>query len=154
MPTHLNCSNAHRDPIDMIAGGAVGRRGSISSGLPEYLVQQTTPAASGRSAPTGSTVPDPGTHDWSAGDRFVDGYPRSSACRARDLLHRRRAPRHVIILGDEPHLDVERFRPTLREAGTETRRQRIVSWRRVWRAAVQTGRTARACSACPAQGTG
>ena len=104
--------------------------GSVSSGLPEYLVEQT------KARPIGTIYPDgfylfqlPGTHDLLRPVvRFERGYPRSLDTPSNDLYFTGDAQHGLVILrGDEPHLDVERYCASILHVARNLGVRRIVS---------------------------
>jgi proteasome assembly chaperone (PAC2) family protein len=103
--------------------------GSVSSGLPEYLVQQT------RARPIGKINSDgfylfqiPGTHDLVRPVvEFDDGYPKSLEVSRNEFFYTGDDERGVVIfLGDEPHLDIERYTAALLKAAKTLNVRRIV----------------------------
>lgn len=117
--------------IDMIAGWRQwADAGSISSGLPEYLVQQTSARRIGSIHPDGFYLFQiPGTHDLVRPViRFDDGYPEELSVPSNAFYYTG-DERHgtVIFLGDEPHLDIERYVATLLEAAQKLGVRRIVT---------------------------
>lgn len=90
--------------------------GSVSSGLPQYLVQQTKAESIGRIRPEGFYLFQvPGTHDLMRPVvRYVDGFPEKLDLQHNDFYYTGDKERGVVIfLGDEPHMDVERYVNTL-----------------------------------------
>ena len=101
------------DEIYMLAGWRQwADAGSISSGLPQYLIQRTRARHIGLIHSDGFYLFQfPGTHDLVRPVvKFDQGYPVSLQTQRNELFYtgdRRRGL--VIFLGDEPHLDVERY---------------------------------------------
>ena len=104
--------------------------GSVSSGLPEYLVKHT------HARPIGTISPDgfylfqlPGTHDLLRPVvRFEQGFPGSLETPNNDLYYTGNSQRGIVILrGDEPHLDVERYTASILHVARKLNVQRIVS---------------------------
>lgn len=103
----------HAETIYLIAGWRQwADAGAVSSGLPQYLVQQTG------AHPIGSIRPDgfylyqiPGTHDLVRPlVRFEEGYPESLETPHTDIFYSGNERQGVVLLiGDEPHLDIERY---------------------------------------------
>lgn len=101
------------DELYMIAGWRQwADAGSISSGLPRYLIQQFD------AAPLGLLHPDPfylfqipGTHDLVRPVvRFEEGYPATLETPRNELFYKGDAERGLFFfLGDEPQLNVERY---------------------------------------------
>lgn len=86
--------------------------GSVSSGLPPYLIQRTKARQIGEIRPHGFYLFQfPGTHDLVRPVvKFDEGFPESLQTRRNEFYytgdHRRGL---VIFIGDEPHMDVERY---------------------------------------------
>jgi proteasome assembly chaperone (PAC2) family protein len=103
--------------------------GSVSSGLPEYLVQQTQARPIGKINPDGFYLFQiPGTHDLVRPIvEFDDGYPKSLEVSRNEFFYTGDEERGVVIfLGDEPHLDIERYTAALLKAAKTLNVQRIV----------------------------
>ncbi len=86
--------------------------GSVSSGLPRYLIQQTGAHQIGAIRPDGFYLFQfPGTHDLVRPVvKFKDGYPESLQTPNNEIFYNGdKQQGTVIFLGDEPHLDVERY---------------------------------------------
>jgi len=86
--------------------------GSVSSGLPQYYIQQL------QARPIGSISSDglylfqiPGTHDLVRPVvRFHDGYPEMLESRRNEFFYSGDEQRGLVIfIGDEPHLDIDRY---------------------------------------------
>lgn len=103
--------------------------GSVSSGLPHYLVQQTRATSIGRLRPDGYYLFQvPGTHDLMRPVvRYNEGFPEALETRHNDFYYTG-DERHglVIFEGDEPHLDVERYVVSLLDAARMLGVKRIV----------------------------
>ena len=101
------------DEVYMLAGWRQwADAGSISSGLPQYLVQQTGARQIGAIRPDGFYLFQfPGTHDLVRPVvKFDDGYPESLQVQRNEIYYVEDGRRgFVIFLGDEPHLDAERY---------------------------------------------
>jgi proteasome assembly chaperone (PAC2) family protein len=104
--------------------------GSVSSGLPHYLIQQTD------ARPIGAIHDDgfylfqiPGTHELVRPVvKFEEGYPESLETRQNELFFAGDDERGVVFfLGDEPHLEVERYVSALLDAAETLGVRRIVS---------------------------
>ncbi len=104
--------------------------GSISSGLPQYLINQTKARKIGKIKPDGFYLFQiPGTHDLVRPVvKFDQGYPESLEVRRNEIYYTGDSERGtVIFLGDEPHLDMERYVNLFLDAVTELGIQRIIS---------------------------
>lgn len=105
--------------------------GSVSSGLPLYLIQETKARKIGSMRPDGFYLFQiPGTHDLVRPKvKFDDGYPRSLESPRNDFFYTGDDQRGVVIfLGDEPHLDIERYVATLLDAAQSLGVKRIVGF--------------------------
>lgn len=86
--------------------------GSMSSGLPQYLIKQTGARQIGQIKNDGFYLFQfPGTHDLVRPVvKFQKGYPESLQTKRNELYFEGNSDQGVLILvGDEPHLDVERY---------------------------------------------
>src|SRR5512146_1810713 len=86
--------------------------GSVSPGLPHYLVQQTRAEPIGKIHPEGFYLFQvPGTHDLMRPVvRYEDGFPESLEVQHNDFYYTGDGQHGVVIfLGDEPHMDVDRY---------------------------------------------
>jgi proteasome assembly chaperone (PAC2) family protein len=104
--------------------------GSISSGLPQYLIQQTSARPIGTIRPDGFYLFQiPGTHDLVRPVvHFDDGFPKSLAAQRNEFFYSGDDQRGIVyFLGDEPHLDIERYTATLLDAAQELKVKRIVT---------------------------
>jgi proteasome assembly chaperone (PAC2) family protein len=105
--------------------------GSISSGLPHYLIQKTGARQIGEIRPDGFYLFQiPGTHDLVRPVvRFEEGYPESLKIRQNELHFARLGDKGLVIfLGDEPHMDVERYVDALLSAARQLNVRRIISF--------------------------
>jgi proteasome assembly chaperone (PAC2) family protein len=106
--------------------------GSISSGLPLYLVQQMKAHQIGVIPPDGYYIFQiPGTHDLVRPVvKFDQGHPEYLQSRRNEFFYAppNKGPGVVVFLGDEPHLDVDRYVDTLLEAARTLEVRRIVSF--------------------------
>ena len=106
--------------------------GSISSGLPLYLVQQLKAHQIGIIPPDGYYIFQiPGTHDLVRPVvKFDQGHPEYLQSRRNEFYFAlpHAGPGLVIFLGDEPHLDIDRYVDTLLEAAHSLGVRRIVSF--------------------------
>jgi proteasome assembly chaperone (PAC2) family protein len=90
--------------------------GSVSSGLPQYLIQQTQARQIGTIRPDGFYLFQiPGTHDLVRPVvKFVQGFPESLQTPRNELYYTEIGRKGLLIfLGDEPHHDVERYTTAL-----------------------------------------
>ncbi len=104
--------------------------GSVSSGLPKYLIQNTNARRIGKLKPDGFYFFQiPGTHDLVRPViKFNHGYPRALETPHNEFYFTGNDDHGVVIfLGDEPHMDVERYTLALLEAADALGVRRIVS---------------------------
>lgn len=105
--------------------------GAVSSGLPEYLVRQTKARQIGKLNNDGFYLFQiPGTHDLvRPAVRFVDGYPEELETQETAIYFAGSSsgPGVVFFVGDEPHMDIERYISALLEIAKELKVKRIVS---------------------------
>ena len=86
--------------------------GAISSGLPQYLIDQTGARKIGQIRPDGFYLFQiPGTHHFLRPEiKLEEGYRQDLSVRKNELFYTGDAERGLVIfLGDEPHLNVERY---------------------------------------------
>ncbi len=86
--------------------------GSVSSALPKYIVQQTHAEPIGRISPNGFYLFQvPGTHDLMRPVvRYDEGFPEALDSQRNDFYYSGNEERGLVIfMGDEPHMDVERY---------------------------------------------
>jgi len=118
------------DEIYMIAGWRQwADAGSLSSGLPLYLIQQMKARKIGSIRSDGFYLFQiPGTHDLVRPViKFNHGYPESLQAQTNELFYAGDERRGVIIfLGDEPHLDVDRYVAALLESARILGVKRII----------------------------
>lgn len=116
--------------IDMIVGWRQwADGGSVSSGLPRYLVQQMGAHKIGQIRGDGFYLFQiPGTHDLVRPTvRFDDGYPEVLETPRNEIYYAGDAKRGtVIFIGDEPHLDIERYIEAVLDVAKSLRARRIV----------------------------
>lgn len=116
--------------IYMIAGWRQwADAGSISSGLPRYLIQQTDARQIGELDPAGFYLFQiPGTHHLVRPVvEFDEGYPESLEMRRNEIYYTGDDETGVVFfLGDEPHLNVERYVDALLDAAETLGVERIV----------------------------
>jgi proteasome assembly chaperone (PAC2) family protein len=104
--------------------------GAISSGLPEYLIQQTSAQRIGEIMPDGFYLFQlPGTHHLLRPVvRLESGYRQSLETRRNEFYYAVNTDLGVVILrGDEPHLDVDRYATAFFDAARALGVQRITS---------------------------
>jgi proteasome assembly chaperone (PAC2) family protein len=105
--------------------------GAVSSGLPQYLVHVSGAQPIGRIKPDGFYLFQvPGTHDLMRPIvKFSEGYPVALETQHNDFYYTGDSQHGVVIfMGDEPHLDVERYVNTLLDAARALNVKRIVSF--------------------------
>ena len=105
--------------------------GSMSSGLPQYLIKQTGARQIGEIKNDGFYLFQfPGTHDLVRPVvKFQKGYPESLQTKRNEIFYQGDENRGVIILvGDEPHLDVERYVNAILDAAEMFEVKRIVTF--------------------------
>jgi proteasome assembly chaperone (PAC2) family protein len=105
--------------------------GSTSSGLPQYLIEQTGAQKIGSIRPDGFYIFQiPGTHDLVRPIvKFKDGYPESLQTRDNELYYAEHNGRGILIfLGDEPQLDIERYVAAFLHVAKSLGVKRIVSF--------------------------
>jgi proteasome assembly chaperone (PAC2) family protein len=103
--------------------------GSVSSGLPQYLVQQTGAEPIGKIRPDGFYLFQvPGTHDLMRPVvRYQEGFPESLETQHNDFYYTGDSQHGVVIfLGDEPHMDVDRYVGSLLDTARMLGVKRIV----------------------------
>ncbi|GAB4581076.1 MAG: hypothetical protein Fur0022_38230 [Anaerolineales bacterium] len=105
--------------------------GSVSSGLPEYLIQRTKAKKIGTITPDGFYLFQfPGTHDLVRPVvKFNQGYPESLDVPRNEIFYSGTQRRGLIFfIGDEPHLDVERYAQTFLQLAQTLKVKRIVGF--------------------------
>lgn len=105
--------------------------GSISSGLPHYLIQHTGARQIGSIRSDGFYLFQfPGTHDLVRPViKFDEGYPESLQSKSNDIYYAEDGSKGLVIfLGDEPHMDVERYTTAFLHVAMELRVKRIVGF--------------------------
>lgn len=104
--------------------------GSVSSALPVWLVEQLGARKIGDLRPDGFYLFQiPGTHDLVRPSvRIQDGYPEALGARRNEFFYSGNERRGLVIfLGDEPHLDVERYTAALLDAARALGVRRVIS---------------------------
>jgi len=116
--------------IYMIAGWRQwADAGSVSSGLPQYLIHQTKAQKIGSVRPDGFYLFQiPGTHDLVRPVvKFDEGYPQVLEAPRNELFYSGDSQRGVVFfIGDEPHLDIERYTAAFLQAAQSLGVKRIV----------------------------
>jgi proteasome assembly chaperone (PAC2) family protein len=104
--------------------------GSTSSGLPQYLIEQTSARKIGSIHPDGFYLFQiPGTHDLVRPIvKFDQGYPESLEIQRNELFYTEIEQKGLIIfLGDEPQLDIERYTQSLLQIAGTFKVKRLIS---------------------------
>lgn len=118
------------DEVYMIAGWRQwADAGSVSSGLPAYLVERIGARKIGEFRNDGFYLFQvPGTHDWVRPVvKFQDGFPISLDAPKNELYFAEDQGRGLVFLiGDEPHMDIDRYVETLLEAAKSLNVRRII----------------------------
>ena len=118
--------------IFMIAGWRQwADAGSISSGLPQYLVEQTDAHQIGKIRPEGFYLFQiPGTHDLVRPViQFEKGFPKSLETRENEIFYSGDEHRgFVFFIGDEPHMDAERYVGAILSLAEQLKVKRIISF--------------------------
>lgn len=119
------------DEVYMICGWRQwADAGSLSSLLPKYLVQELDAKKIGEMATDGYYLFQiPGTHDMVRPVvTFEDGFPQALEGKENTFYYAEVDGRGLVIfLGDEPHLDMDRYARTLLDAAAELGVRRLVS---------------------------
>lgn len=103
--------------------------GSTSSGLPQYLIEQTDARKIGSIRPDGFYLFQiPGTHDLVRPVvKFDQGYPESLETHHNDLYYAEHDQIGLLIfLGDEPQMDIERYTQALLHIASTLGVKRII----------------------------
>ncbi|HLF89534.1 MAG TPA: PAC2 family protein [Anaerolineales bacterium] len=103
--------------------------GSASSGLPEYLIKSTNAKKIGAIGPDGFYLFQfPGTHDLVRPVvKFKQGYPESLDTPKNEIFYAEIEQHGIVIfIGDEPHMDVERYTQSLLQLAQTLKVKRIV----------------------------
>jgi proteasome assembly chaperone (PAC2) family protein len=104
--------------------------GSTSSGLPQYLVERTDARKIGSIHPDGFYLFQiPGTHDLVRPIvKFDKGYPESLEIQKNELFYTEINGKGLLIfLGDEPHMDIERYTQAFLHIAETFKVKRIIS---------------------------
>jgi predicted ATP-grasp superfamily ATP-dependent carboligase len=103
--------------------------GSVSSGLPDYLIQKTGARRIGTfRSDSFYLFQIPGTHDLVRPVvKFKEGFPESLETPRNELFYTGDDQRgFVIFVGDEPHLDMERYTAALLDMAQTLKVRRII----------------------------
>jgi proteasome assembly chaperone (PAC2) family protein len=103
--------------------------GTVSSGLPQYLVQQTQAQQIGEINSDGFYLFQlPGMHDLIRPVvQFDEGYPKSLETRENKFYYTGDSQRGtVVFLGDEPHLDIDRYTNAVLDTAQSLKVKRII----------------------------
>lgn len=123
--------NPEAEEVYMLAGWRQwADAGSTSSGLPQYLVEQTGARKIGSIHPDGFYLFQiPGTHDLVRPIvKFDKGYPESLEIQKNELFYTEINQKGLLIfLGDEPQLDIERYTQALLHIVETFKVKRIIS---------------------------
>ncbi len=119
-----------KSPMYMIVGWRQwADAGSTSSGLPQYLIEQTKAHRIGTLHSGGFYLFQfPGTHDLVRPVvRFNQGYPEYLQSQRNEFYYADMGNMGLVIfIGDEPHLDIERYVAALLDVAVELGVKRIV----------------------------
>lgn len=105
--------------------------GSISSGLPQYLVQQTEAHQIGEIRSDGFYLFQiPGTHNLVRPVvQFEKGFPKSLESQDNELYYSGDERRGIVFfIGDEPHMDAERYIAAILSVAEQLKVKRIISF--------------------------
>jgi proteasome assembly chaperone (PAC2) family protein len=105
--------------------------GSVSSGLPQYLIEQSQARKIGEIDSSGFYLFQiPGTHDLVRPVvKFKDGYPEYLEIKRNEFFYAGNEDRGILyFLGDEPHQDAERYVEALLYAAKELGVKRIIGF--------------------------
>jgi proteasome assembly chaperone (PAC2) family protein len=120
-----------REQIFMLAGWRQwADAGSTSSGLPQYLIEQTNARKIGSIKPEGFYLFQiPGTHDLVRPIvKFDKGYPESLEIQVNELYYAEIKDKGLLIfLGDEPQMDIERYTRTFLDIAETFKVKRTIS---------------------------
>jgi proteasome assembly chaperone (PAC2) family protein len=118
------------EEMDMIVGWRQwADAGTVSSGLPQFLIDQTQAIRIGQIRPDGFYIFQvPGTHDLMRPlVKFNQGFPESLQTQQNEFYYTENNHHGLVIfLGDEPHLDVERYIGALLDVAHELKIKRII----------------------------
>lgn len=118
------------DEINMIVGWRQwADAGSVSSGLPAFLVRQLGAEPIGQIRGDGFYLfQTPGAHDLMRPVvRYVSGYPKSLEGQSNDFYYAGDEKKGLVIfIGDEPNMDVERYIAAILDAARTLKVRRII----------------------------
>jgi proteasome assembly chaperone (PAC2) family protein len=118
------------DEVYMIAGWHQwADAGSVSSGLPQYIIQQTKAREIGEIRPDGFYLFQfPGTHDLVRPMvKFDEGYPEYLQIQKNEFFYTGNEQSGIVIfVGEEPHMDIERYVSALLDVAESLNVKRIV----------------------------
>jgi len=118
--------------IDMLIGWRQwADAGSVSSGLPQYLIEFNKAHKIGEIDPNGFYLFQiPGTHDLVRPVvKFKEGFPDYLESKRNEFFYSGDEERGIVyFLGDEPHLDAERYVGALLQVAKELRVKRIIGF--------------------------
>ncbi|MBX3010370.1 MAG: PAC2 family protein [Caldilineaceae bacterium] len=119
------------EQVYMIAGWEQwADAGSVSSGLPQYLIKHLRARKIGEIRPDGFYLFQiPGTHHLLRPQvKFEDGYSKSIKARVNSLYYAgNERTGLVIFIGEEPHLDIDRYADALFASAKELAVRRIAA---------------------------
>ena len=105
--------------------------GSVSSGLPQYLIEFNKAHKIGEIDPSGFYIFQiPGTHDLVRPVvKFKEGYPEFLENKRNEFFYNGDEERGIVyFLGDEPHMDAERYVGALLQTAQELDVKRIIGF--------------------------
>ena len=105
--------------------------GSVSSGLPQYLIEYRQAHKIGEIDPSGFYLFQiPGTHDLVRPVvKFKEGYPEYLESKRNEFFYAGNEERGIVyFIGDEPHQNAERYVRALLYAAKELRVKRIIGF--------------------------
>ncbi|MEM9950438.1 MAG: PAC2 family protein [Chloroflexota bacterium] len=120
------------DNMQMIVGWRQwADAGSLSSGLPKYLAQETNARKIGTIKPDGFYLFQfPGTHDLARPIvRYEEGFPVELETPHNDIYYSEVEGSGILyVIGDEPHMDVERYIGTILDLAEQFNVKRTVGF--------------------------
>lgn len=119
------------EQVYMIAGWEQwADAGSVSSGLPQYLINQLRARKIGEMRADGYYLFQiPGTHHLLRPQvKFEDGYSKTIKPRVNSFYYTGNAQKGLVIfIGEEPHMDIDRYAATFFRAAKQLSVQRIAA---------------------------